>query len=68
MLQMCTLSPVAMCACATALDSNKGLEAALQDSHAACDARDKELQEALAQLVRCLLRAGLKAGLGERHS
>lgn len=54
MLKMCTLSALAMCACAVALERNNGLEAALQDSHAACDARDKELQEALVQLVRCL--------------
>jgi hypothetical protein len=53
-LVLCSLSALALYTGAAALDRNNGLEAALQDSHAACNARDKELQEALAQLVGCL--------------
>lgn len=63
------MSLLAMGASAAALDKNKGLEAALQDSHAACDARHKELQEALTQLVRCWLTLTFSQGLthGTEH-
>jgi hypothetical protein len=44
--------------CAAADATNKSLEATLQETHAASAGKDRELQEALAQLVRscCYLR------------